>query len=542
MKNTARHIELLDYIRAIAILTVMFDHTLTNIYGYESLPWAGWFRDLSVPVTLVYLIPFNLGQLGVAIFFFVSGFCIHLSFQQQGQKWSSFFIRRFFRIYPAYLAALIYFTLWVMQQTHLNLHNHHLVTRHTLEIPGSVAFFWKDAMVHLFLVHNFPGTTFAAIDGVFWTLAIEAQLYLLYPVVVWLVAKSGWRRTLFVLAAIEISIRATDGVTQTLYPDTSTVRAIAGFFSRSPFGFWFSWTLGAFVADAVLKKQPLPFRNASLFWWIVLSLACYVFRPLFPFSFLLFALMTAIIAGKMLSGAKSPIQLPAFSLKLLAKIGLWSYSIYLIHQPLLMVYANAVSKLIPQERHSIFLTYLLMLAIWLIIIPFAVLWYMLFELPGIGLGKRIIKKLDAPNAALFEPQRTQEKSRIGRGAFCLMAVALVIFAFGSFYLNTELKPADPVEGNNLAWSLATNPDVSQRNGALAVKLAQEACEETEFKQTIMVGTLAAAYAEAGKFDAAVSTAQNAIALARQNGDDVLLEKNEELLNLYRRHQAYHETH
>src|SRR5271170_2983329 len=143
MRNPVKHIELLDYIRAVAILTVMFDHTLTNIYGYETLPWAGWFRDLSVPVTLVYLMPFNLGQLGVAIFFFVSGFCIHLSFRQQGQKWSSFFIRRFFRIYPAYLAALIFFTLFLIQQPHLSFHNQQVVTRYAWEIPGSVDSFWK---------------------------------------------------------------------------------------------------------------------------------------------------------------------------------------------------------------------------------------------------------------------------------------------------------------------------------------------------------------------------------------------------------------
>ena len=51
--------------------------------------------------------------------------------------------------------------------------------------------------------------------------------------------------------------------------------------------------------------------------------------------------------------------------------------------------------------------------------------------------------------------------------------------------------------NNLAWILAANPDPQARNGRKAVELAQRACKLTGFKQPLMVGTLAAAYAEAG---------------------------------------------
>jgi hypothetical protein len=58
----------------------------------------------------------------------------------------------------------------------------------------------------------------------------------------------------------------------------------------------------------------------------------------------------------------------------------------------------------------------------------------------------------------------------------------------------------------------------------------------------MVGTLAAAYAEAGRFDEAVLAAQRAIALASQSGNQQLLEKNQELLDLYLKHQPYHESH
>src|ERR1019366_3785041 len=53
--------------------------------------------------------------------------------------------------------------------------------------------------------------------------------------------------------------------------------------------------------------------------------------------------------------------------------------------------------------------------------------------------------------------------------------------------------------NNLAWLLATCPEASLRNGPEAVQHAEQACQLTQSRRTIMVGTLAAAFAEAGRF-------------------------------------------
>jgi cytochrome c-type biogenesis protein CcmH/NrfG len=112
-----------------------------------------------------------------------------------------------------------------------------------------------------------------------------------------------------------------------------------------------------------------------------------------------------------------------------------------------------------------------------------------------------------------------------------------------FQLNeaARISPDSAEALNNLAWTLATSPDANIRNGARAVQLAQHACELTHFEKTIFIGTLAAAYAEAGQFDDAMATAQKAIALARENGEQELLQKNQELLELYRAHQPYREA-
>ena len=103
-----------------------------------------------------------------------------------------------------------------------------------------------------------------------------------------------------------------------------------------------------------------------------------------------------------------------------------------------------------------------------------------------------------------------------------------------------LKPDSPDILNNLAWTLATSPEADVRDGARAVELAQRACDLTNFKQTMVVGTLAAAYAEAGRFDDAIATAEKACALASESGAQDLLKRNQELLVLYRAHQPYRE--
>ena len=94
--------------------------------------------------------------------------------------------------------------------------------------------------------------------------------------------------------------------------------------------------------------------------------------------------------------------------------------------------------------------------------------------------------------------------------------------------------------NNLAWKLATSEKTNIRNGKRAVQLAEHACVLTQYGVTPMVGTLAAAYAEAERYDDAIATAQKACALAEKSREQDLLIRNQELLALYRSHQPYHE--
>jgi tetratricopeptide (TPR) repeat protein len=95
--------------------------------------------------------------------------------------------------------------------------------------------------------------------------------------------------------------------------------------------------------------------------------------------------------------------------------------------------------------------------------------------------------------------------------------------------------------NNLAWIMAASPLPENRDGAQAVQLATRARDLDHSQHAVIIGTLAAAYAEAGRFDEAMAAAQQAHDLALAQGAKELAARNLELLAIYRSHRAFHES-
>ena len=106
----------------------------------------------------------------------------------------------------------------------------------------------------------------------------------------------------------------------------------------------------------------------------------------------------------------------------------------------------------------------------------------------------------------------------------------------------RLDPNWTYKTNRDAWMLATNMEPSGRNGLRAVQLARRICQATEFQQPEFLDTLAAAYAETGRFSEAVTTVERAINLLEEFR---IAPENQEALKarreMYKRHQPYHES-
>jgi Flp pilus assembly protein TadD len=104
----------------------------------------------------------------------------------------------------------------------------------------------------------------------------------------------------------------------------------------------------------------------------------------------------------------------------------------------------------------------------------------------------------------------------------------------------EVKPDFQDALNNLAWLLATSTNASVRNGPEAVQLAERACRQVQSKEARALGTLAAAYAEAGRFGEAVAAAEQALELATAMRQQKLAAASRQLLEHCRAGKAWRE--
>jgi len=95
-----------------------------------------------------------------------------------------------------------------------------------------------------------------------------------------------------------------------------------------------------------------------------------------------------------------------------------------------------------------------------------------------------------------------------------------------------------VAQNNLASIFAENPDPKVRDAARAIRLAEEACRLTSYKIPESLDTLAAAYAEAGRYEEAAAIARKALKLALMEKRDQLAKEIRERLRLYEAGRPY----
>src|SRR6266550_7632994 len=225
----------IDALRGIAALGVVVYHAVGqagNAVPQNLLKW---------PVVFIHSLS-SFGYVGVFLFFVISGFCIHLQWaraQAAGRthevRFAAFWKRRFRRLYPAYLIALALFLLTAAVSV-------------GIKVTGR---FIYDVAMHVFMLHNLDPKTAYSINGVFWTLAIEEQLYLAYFLLLFLRKRWGWGITLLICAATRVgwyffshAVWVSTGVGVPV-PEAAAVH-------------WFTWALGAIAVEAAFDLVKLP--------------------------------------------------------------------------------------------------------------------------------------------------------------------------------------------------------------------------------------------------------------------------------------------
>jgi peptidoglycan/LPS O-acetylase OafA/YrhL len=161
------------------------------------IPVSGWHRAL--------ILLLRHGYLGVHLFLVLSGFCLTYPLAREGAaamrldlRW--FFIRRAWRILPPYYIALAFFCALPVLEA---------VVRRALGRPvGSVfPFTAGQVMSHLLMLHNLSPAWVRTINGSFWSLALEWQLYLVFPLLVAAFRRWGPARALAGVLVLTLAYR-----------------------------------------------------------------------------------------------------------------------------------------------------------------------------------------------------------------------------------------------------------------------------------------------------------------------------------------------
>jgi len=306
-----QHSEKIDVLRGVAIILVFGYHALLAIFGpyeiYDFSPSGFWidFARYAPGRVLLGMTPWGMGGQGVTLFLVISGFLIHWGFLKSGAsfRFSEFFNKRFWRIYPPYLVALAVFGL-------------------SLGTGGAFSL-----LTHLTLTHNLFGRSFSTINPSFWSLGLEMQFYLLYPVFLLL------RRWLGIARAT-LAVAGGTGLTLVLVMGFGIRSAVLWL---SPLNMWLIWVLGAYFGEQFFQGKRLFTRSPGYLVGSYLLLSLSTVTVLYGllgrvlFSLLFICLMDWYLHRP----APATSGLGKALMALTARVGLYSYSIYLFHQPFL---------------------------------------------------------------------------------------------------------------------------------------------------------------------------------------------------------------
>lgn len=312
--NKTNNLNQLTWLRGLAALFVLFTHiNRTNETSYigESIQ-TFWLLDI-----------LDLGSFGVTLFFTLSGCTLYLSASRSGFKtmdsYYQFFIKRFLRIWPVFaISLIIYIVAGELFNENLLPYQEEWIAKQFI-----MPFTYSDVVNYLFLIFNFTGPA-GLFNNAFWSLPVEFQYYLTLPIVYFLVQRFGGVGLLIVVIFSHILYKLT----------------FNSFESTLVFRLFFTFSLGVYAGYLF---KIINFRlNAGLALATMIFFMSVVYfyqegyfnhLPL-PSEWVIYGFISVICV---FISIFSNITLPKPIAKVLYFYGEISYSLYLIHNLILMI-------------------------------------------------------------------------------------------------------------------------------------------------------------------------------------------------------------
>jgi peptidoglycan/LPS O-acetylase OafA/YrhL len=310
VRASGRRLEGVDGLRAFAALWVALFHvTVFSTVNFSRANIAG--RLLLS------------GSTGVSLFLVLSGFCLFVPFAGgRADRFTAreFFTRRGNRLLPAYYTSLLLIlVLYIGAGAWLG-----------FERFSPVQLLWQ-VLTHATLTHSLFPSTFYALNGAYWSLALEWQLYLALPLLIWGIRRFGLKRTALCAIGVNVVYRLILAfvVWRGIIPGQSALATVV--LPNLLPGRWAEFVFGMIAAELYASGR---IASITRYAWtaLLLGIPVSLVSTALPISHVLFGITYASLLCLVLSSTS--IVARVFSWRPLVALGVMSYSIYLVHQPL----------------------------------------------------------------------------------------------------------------------------------------------------------------------------------------------------------------
>jgi peptidoglycan/LPS O-acetylase OafA/YrhL len=293
------------------------------------------------------------GSTGVSLFLVISGFSLYIPYangRESRFRTGSFLWRRCRRLLPAYYVSLGLIVLVIaLAGTHAGF----------ASVTGLGLL--KQTLEHIALVHQLFPNGFYALNGAYWSLGLEWELYLTLPLLIYGVRRIGLMNTLWIVIGVNVAYRLGLALFISLKVVAPHTALATDVLPNLFIGRWGEFALGMVAAELYVTGRLRESWMKPMRYAVVAVVPIALLTVGNPLNHLLFGFVFFTLLCVVLDGDNFIARIA--SLPPLVVLGTMSYSIYLVHQPILQSSAYFLRKHGVSQQHVLVALILLIPAV-----------------------------------------------------------------------------------------------------------------------------------------------------------------------------------